>query len=88
MSAPYEAAVQREFIDMAAKIGRLEDMSRAAFLNRLRSLFNVDRDQLLELTWGEWARFREDPVRFFMAANEVQAAAIWREVERRQRVTA
>jgi hypothetical protein len=55
-----------------------------AFLNRVRSLFNIDGDQLPELDRDEWRSFRDDPVRFFMRADDWQAAAIWREVEKRQ----
>jgi hypothetical protein len=61
-----------------------------AFLNRVRSLFNIDRDMLPELDRDEWRSFRDDPVRFFMGAADWHAEAIWREVEKRQaaRVTA
>lgn len=62
--------------------------ARHAFLNRLRSLHNIDRDQLPELDNDEWRSFRDDPVRFFMRADYFLGAAIWREVEKRQRVTA
>ena len=56
----------------------------AEFLNRARSLHNIDRDQLPEMTDGEWPIFRDDPVRFLMRADDFLAAEIWREVERRQ----
>lgn len=59
-------------------------MPRAAFLNRVRSLFNIDADELPKLDRDEWRSFRDDPVRFFMRADDWQAAAIWREVEKRQ----
>ena len=61
---------------------------RAEFLNRLRSLHNIDRDLLPELSGEQWPFFRDDPERFLMRADDTQAAAIWREVERRQRRTA
>ena len=61
---------------------------RAEFLNRLRSLHNIDGDQLPELEGYDWISFRDDPPRYFMRCNDTQAAAIWREVERRQRRTA
>ena len=60
----------------------------AAFLNCLRSLHNIDGDQLPELEGYDWISFRDDPPRYFMRCNDTQAAAIWREVEKRQRVTA
>jgi hypothetical protein len=59
-------------------------MTRAAFLNRVRSLSNIDQDQLPELSADQWPRFRDDPVRFFTRADDTQADAIWREVEKRQ----
>ena len=57
---------------------------RAEFLNRLRRLHNIDGDQLPELEGYDWISFRDDPPRYFMRCNDTQAAAIWREVERRQ----
>jgi hypothetical protein len=60
---------------------------RHAFLNRVRSLFNIDRNQAPEMTTAEWARFRDDPVHFLMRADDFLAAAIWREVEKRQTTT-
>lgn len=62
-------------------------ITRGAFLNRVRSLHNIDRYHLPELTADEWPGFRDDPVRFFMHANDTLADAIWREVEKRQRAT-
>jgi hypothetical protein len=58
---------------------------QAAFLNRLRSLLNIEGDQLPELTREQQARFMADPFRFFVRADDEKAAAIWREIEKRQR---
>jgi hypothetical protein len=56
-----------------------------AFLNRMRSLFNINWDKLPELNEQEWAEFRDDPPRYFInRADLPQLRAIWREVERRQ----
>lgn len=60
-------------------------MNRAAFLNCLRSLHNIDSDALPELTFDQWEFFRDNPARYLMCCDDVQAAAIWREVEKRQR---
>lgn len=57
---------------------------QARFLNRLKSLFNIDADQVPELTREQWYAFRDDPVRFLLRASDAQAASIWREVEKRQ----
>lgn len=57
---------------------------RRAFLNRVHSLHNIDRDQLPELDRDDWRSFRDDPVHYFMRTDDYQAAAIWREVEKRQ----
>jgi hypothetical protein len=54
-------------------------------LNRLKSLHGIDHHLLPELTDEQWARFRDDPVRFFLRADDPTQAAIWREIERRQR---
>lgn len=60
-------------------------MDKHGFMNRVRSLANIDRDQLPELTPEDFYWFVNDPVRYFMRATETHAAAIWREVEKRQR---
>lgn len=63
----------------------LDAQVRRMFLNRLRSLHNIDHHYLPELTDGEWISFRHNPTEFLIRADDTQAAAIWREVERRQR---
>ena len=56
------------------------------FLNRVRSLFNIDGDLLADvLSPEEQRKFMDDPVRYFMRCDDERAAAIWREVEKRQR---
>jgi hypothetical protein len=57
---------------------------RRAFLNRVRSLHNIDHDQLPELDREDWHSFRDDPVHYFMRTDDYQQGAIWREVEKRQ----
>jgi hypothetical protein len=56
-----------------------------AFLNRVRSLFNIDGYRLPELTEEQRGKFLRDPVRYFIGADDMQAAAIWREIEKRQK---
>ena len=64
----------------------LDDTFMSAFLNRVRSLFNIDHHLLPELSEKDWLEFRDDPPRYFINdADLKQARAIWREVERRQR---
>lgn len=60
------------------------ELDRHRFLNRVRSLFNIDGHLLPELTPAQQAAFMADPVRYFMRCERVQADAIWREIERRQ----
>jgi hypothetical protein len=56
-----------------------------AWLNRMRSLWNIDGHLLADaLTPEEQQEFTRDPPRYFMHANGVQAEAIWREIEKRQ----
>jgi hypothetical protein len=64
-------------------IGSDRDMH--AFLNRVRSLFNIDHYLLPELSEKDWPLFRDDPPRYFInRADLQQCRAIWREVEKRQ----
>jgi hypothetical protein len=58
---------------------------RHRFLNRVRSLFNIDGWQLPELSPAQQAKFMADPVNYFMRCESAHADAIWREIERRQR---
>lgn len=60
-------------------------MNNQAFLNRLRSLFNIDGDLLPELSAEQQRAFVVDPVRYLMRADDEQDDAIMREVEKRQR---
>ena len=59
-------------------------MQTNAFLNRIRSLSNIDGDLLPELTTEQQSRFLLDPVGYFLQADDAQADAIMREVENRQ----
>lgn len=54
------------------------------FLNRLRSLYNIDHDQLPELTPEQWMEFRDNPPRYLIRTDRTQAEAIVREMEKRQ----
>ena len=63
----------------------VSDRARALFLNRLRSLYNIDGHLLPELTSEEQREFVRDPVRYLIRTDATQAAAIWREVEKRQK---
>lgn len=58
---------------------------RHAFINRLRSLWNIDGYLLADaLTEEQQREFMRDPPRYLMGADRQQAEAIWREVEKRQ----
>ncbi|MBO9380075.1 hypothetical protein GG804_25225 [Sphingomonas histidinilytica] len=59
-------------------------MNKDEFLNRVRSLFNIDGYLLPELSKEDQARFVRDPVRYFMHTDKAQSDAIFREVEKRQ----
>lgn len=59
-------------------------MTRHEFSNRLRSLFNIDADNLPDLTQEQYAAFLVDPVRFFLRREDALSDAIFREVEKRQ----
>lgn len=56
------------------------------FINRVRSLYNINADKLPELSERDWTEFRDDPPRYFInKADQTQAEAIFREVEKRQK---
>jgi hypothetical protein len=55
------------------------------FINRVRSLFNIDGDLLPELTPEQQLEFVRNPPRYFINTDMSQSRAIWREIEKRQR---
>jgi len=59
-------------------------MSTHEFLNRIRSLYNIDRHLLPELTNAQWVEFRDNPPRYLIHTDKRQVDAIMREVEKRQ----
>jgi hypothetical protein len=60
-------------------------MTPHEFINRIRSLYNIDHHNLPELTSDQWEQFRKDPPRYLInLADKVQSEAIVREVEKRQ----
>ena len=73
--------------DVAA-IERRGSMEKRAFLNRIRSLYNIDGYLLPELGKDQQLQFLRDPVRFLLNADEAQSDAIMREVESRQQFKA
>ena len=54
------------------------------FLNRVRSLYNIDGFKLPELTASQQSEFVRDPPRYFINTDFEQQRAIFREVEKRQ----
>ena len=76
---------QQRMLDQAtgAEMDRVAE--RHAFLNRIRSLYNIDHDRLPELTDEQWPEFRDDPPHYLIHTDKVQVDAIMREVEARQR---
>jgi hypothetical protein len=59
-------------------------MTNHEFINRIRSLYNIDHSMLPELTDFQWIEFRDDPPRYLARTDKKQSDAILREVERRQ----
>ena len=58
--------------------------SLAPFLNRLRSLFNIEGYTMPEFVAGEIDVFLRDPVWYFLRTDDRHQSIIWREVEKRQ----
>ena len=50
------------------------------FVNRIRILYNIDRDRLPELSVSEWVKFRERPADFLIRADDETAEVIFREL--------
>jgi hypothetical protein len=67
-----------------AAIWGVNQVEKRAFINRIRSLYNIDGDQLPELAVEQQSKFLADPVRFLLNANDAQSDAIMREIEGRQ----
>src|ERR1017187_9332259 len=59
-------------------------MTNHEFINRLRSLYNIDHNMLPELTDKQWPEFRDNPPRYLTHTDKNQSDAILREVEKRQ----
>jgi hypothetical protein len=59
-------------------------MQKREFINRIRSLYNIDGHLLPELSSQQQLAFLRAPVTYFLETDETQSDAIMREVERRQ----
>lgn len=60
-------------------------MTNHEFVNRIRSLYNIDHWNLPELNQEHWLEFIRDPPRYLaVLADKVQVDAILREMENRQ----
>lgn len=57
-------------------------MTLPQFLNALKALRFIERDQVPELSGEQWVLFCRAPHIFLIHCSDAQAAAIWREVER------
>lgn len=61
-------------------------MTFEEFHNGIRVLHSIDSHELGDPPW--WRRFRDDPVRFFIKADDETAAAIWNAMQIRSAVNA
>jgi hypothetical protein len=67
-----------------AAIWGVKKVEKRGFINRIRSLSNIDSDQLPELTREQQSQFLVDPIAYLLKADDAQSDAIMREVESRQ----
>jgi hypothetical protein len=67
-----------------AAIWGVNKVEKRGFINRIRSLSNIDSYQLPELTREQQSQFLLDPIAYFLKADDAQSDAIMREVEKRQ----
>jgi hypothetical protein len=58
-------------------------MTQHEFSNALRILISVDHHEVPFLDKASWEKFRDDPFRFMMRANDNMADAVWAVVEKR-----
>jgi len=56
-------------------------MTQGQFHNGLRLLNSIDAHELGDPEW--WPRFRDDPYRFFIKADDGQVEIIWNAMKRR-----
>lgn len=47
------------------------------FHNTVRKLFNVDHSAVPWMSEDDWPKFRDDPVRFFIKADDETADRLW-----------
>jgi hypothetical protein len=59
-------------------------MQQRDFLNAMRILTSIDRDEVPFLDGPRWHAFRTDPFRFMIRADDKTADAIYGIIERRQ----
>lgn len=57
-------------------------MEMMKFHNLLRVLHGIDLSEV-EFLGDRWPKFRDDPVRFFLRADDETAREIWLAMERR-----
>lgn len=52
-------------------------MELAEFHNTIRKLYNVDHHVIPWMSDADWPKFRDDPVRFFIRADDATADRLW-----------
>lgn len=60
----------------------MSGMTLPEFHNLLRVLHGIDLSEV-EFLGDRWPKFRDDPVRFFLRADDEAARGIWEAMERR-----
>lgn len=60
-------------------------MDTNAFINRIRSLWNIDKHDVPWMTAEQWAKFSADPPAFLIRCDDTAAASIVAIVEARQK---
>lgn len=71
-----KAVTQIEKITEEA-LPRGEVDARDWFANALRILHSIDHDEVSAFDDARWTRFRDDPVRFFLRADDDTQAYLW-----------
>ena len=82
------AAATKTLLDCAAAVQEIEGIAQEAlmrasveaidaFSNALRILHSIDRDEVSAFDDKRWTQFRDEPVRFFLRADDDTQAYLW-----------
>ena len=54
------------------------------FLNRLRILRSLDRDEVPDVSWPGWLAFQDNPYEYLITCHDDEAKHIWTALRKRE----